>query len=187
MRKLLLVSIIILPALAGCNVFARQLPTPVPATSVPTVELPTATPSPTATATPVPSPVPSATLPPATQKPSGGTSGITSPAPRRIEFQTGAITATIQGSLGTNSIDYYVLRALGGQKMTVVATTASSQAHLLLQISGADGSPLKSMAAGAPNWTGVLPSTQDYLIAIAAEGGVPASYTLQVTIPPLGK
>ncbi len=181
MKAAYLLAILVMPVLVGCTGLVRQLPTPVPSTPVPTA-LPSATPSPIPTATPAPS----ATLTPETKKPSDVTP-TTATGPRRIQFATGAITHTVHASLATNKVDYYVLRALGGQKMSVVATPTSGQQTVLLQISGADGNPLKSMAAGGLSWSGVLPSTQDYTIAISTPDGSPAAYTLDITIPPLGK
>jgi hypothetical protein len=61
----------------------------------------------------------------------------------------------------------------------------SKQASLLLEISSADGQPLKTFGAGSSNWSGTLPKTQDYVIKIAAEDGSAALYTLQIAIPPL--
>lgn len=187
MKPWLVLAILSLPALAGCDVLFRPAPTLAPFTQVPELIAtiaPTETPNPTATLAPTPTSAPTNT-PPA-KKPAEVTPTATLGVPaRRVQFATGAITSTIQGNLTANKIDYYVLRALGGQTMTVVAT--STQGNVLLQISGADGNPLKSMAVGGPRWSGVLPSTQDYVIAISSESGAPASYTLQITIPPLAK
>ncbi len=102
-------------------------------------------------------------------------------APRRIQFPPGGITSTVQGNLGTNGLDVHVLRALAGQTMTVDVTASQP---MLLAVSGADGSVLKSSGAGGSGWTGVLPTTQDYMIAVSAATGAPTSYTLQITIPP---
>lgn len=80
-----------------------------------------------------------------------------------------------------NGIDQYVLRALAGQTMTINAF--SKQANLLLEISGADGQPLKTFGGGSSNWSRVLPKTQDYVIKIATDNGGTAIYTLLVAIP----
>ncbi len=103
----------------------------------------------------------------------------------RIRFRPGHTSATITSHLPVNGIDTYTLRALAGQTMTV--NVSSNQAHMLLQVSGADGNPLKTFGAGMPSWSGPLPATQDYLIAVATEDGGAADYTLEVVIPPLGR
>ncbi len=104
-----------------------------------------------------------------------------SAAPKRIQFPPGGITSTVQGNLGMNGLDVHVLRALAGQTMTVNITAPEP---VLLAVSGADGSVLKSSGAGGSSWSGPLPTTQDYMITISTATGAPTSYTLQITIPP---
>ncbi len=104
--------------------------------------------------------------------------------PRRISFQPGSTSAAVQGTLGQNGIDVYVLRVLAGQRMTVM--TASPQGNLLLSVSGADGQVLKSSGAGTANYSGIMPSTQDYYLTVTTATGTPANYSLQVIIPPPG-
>ncbi|MBI5031000.1 MAG: hypothetical protein HZB51_10770 [Chloroflexi bacterium] len=103
--------------------------------------------------------------------------------PKRIAFPPGGTSATLQGSLAPNGMDNYILRALAGQTMTVNVLT--SKVPLLLQITGVDGNPLKTFGAGSSNWSGILPTTQDYVIGIIAENASAATYALQITIPPL--
>lgn len=105
------------------------------------------------------------------------------PSARRIQFAPGSSSATLWGSLSPNGLDSYVLTALAGQTMTVDVIPTSGQP--LLSISGANGEVLKSAGVGSPSWSGILPLTQDYFIAVSAAGGGSAvNYTLQVTIPP---
>ena len=66
--------------------------------------------------------------------------------------------------------------------MAVNVIPNSGQA--LLSISGANGEVLKSTGAGTSSWSGVLPLTQDYFIAVSSANGGTMDYTLQVTIPP---
>jgi hypothetical protein len=184
----LFAMLILLLAAPACNTFQSVLPsaptsTPVPTrTAAPTLAAATATslpltmsPSPAAT----PTQVSAATV---TRAPAA--SGPGTSAARRIQFQSGGTSAELAGNLAANTIDRYVLRALGGQTLTV--EVSSSQGRMLLQISGADGNPLKTFGAGSSTWTGPLPSTQDYDIAIATESATAAAYTLRVAIPPLG-
>ncbi len=110
--------------------------------------------------------------------------GPPGPTPMRISFSPGGTSATVQGTLAPNGIDRYVLRALAGQ--TMVINFAPSQQNVTLSISGADGTVLASGAARIDTWKGQLPSTQDYYIAVLSNAEVVATYSLQVTIPPLG-
>lgn len=103
--------------------------------------------------------------------------------PRRITFQPGATTATMQGSTATSGMDRFVLRVLSGQTMTVNITSA--QNNVILIIYGADGNVLISDHAGATTWTGVIPTTQDYFIDTRSVGSNVVPFTLKVTIPPL--
>ncbi len=109
--------------------------------------------------------------------------GGAEPTPQRIQFASGATSATVTGRVAAGGADLYVLRALAGQTMDVTVLTPGSD--LFLEIYGKDGTPLKRAAVGGPSWTGILPATQDYFIKLIS-GGSPADYTLVVDIPPPG-
>jgi hypothetical protein len=104
------------------------------------------------------------------------------PAPKRISFAPGATTATMQGNLTATMPDVYVLRASAGQVMA--ARLAVSQGQATLMIAGADGTVLVPDRVKSTNSSGNLPSTQDYYIQVNPLVS-PATYSLQVTIPPL--
>jgi len=113
-------------------------------------------------------------------------SGTTSPytlqvtIPARITFKPGATSASVEGTLGAQDQDEYVLKASKGQKMT--ATIQSPRSDVLLEIYGfEDGQPLVRVPMGATTWTGVLPATQDYSIKAVAAGGS-TSYKMDVTV-----
>ena len=101
---------------------------------------------------------------------------------KRIRFQPGATTAIEQGSLAAGGMAHYVLAAMAGQIMSV--NISSSQGNMILAIWGVDGTVLISDHAGATDWSGPLPSTQDYYINVQSVGSATANYTLEVTIPP---
>lgn len=103
---------------------------------------------------------------------------------KRISFAPGATSASVQGNLAANSVDVYVLRVSGGQTIMVQTNSATA---LWLTVNGADGAVLKAMGAGTANWSGVAPTTQDYFLTLGSQNQAAASYTLQVTIPPLGQ
>jgi hypothetical protein len=105
--------------------------------------------------------------------------------PVRIRFAPGATSAEVEGSLAVNGVRHYALRALAGQRMIIAPHATQGQVGLV--ISGADGQVLQSGRVGCPGgvYDGILPTTQDYLISVRAEGGTGADYTLEITIPPL--
>lgn len=107
----------------------------------------------------------------------------TSPQPRRITFAPGAISAAVQGSIPAGNIERLVLRAQAGQTMTV-SVASNPPDKVIVVIFGADGSVLISDHATTPTWSGVLPTTQDYIIDLKPFAGMAADYTLTVTIPP---
>jgi hypothetical protein len=105
--------------------------------------------------------------------------------PIRIRFATGATSAEVEGSLAAGDMRQYVLHALAGQRMIV--DPRATQGQVKLTISGTDGQVLLSGNVGRPGgvYDGILPTTQDYLITVQAEGGTGADYVLEITIPPL--
>ncbi|HLF26633.1 MAG TPA: hypothetical protein VJG32_09870 [Anaerolineae bacterium] len=100
--------------------------------------------------------------------------------PRVIQFAPGAISAVIDDFVPAMQTQFYTLRALAGQTMTV--NLVSPNNDVLLTIYGLDdGQPLVRSASGATSWTGQLPATQDYMIQAGARGGS-TNYSLQITI-----
>lgn len=102
--------------------------------------------------------------------------------PVRITFDPGATTTQLEATIPANRTRHYVIRALGDQTMTFNTTTGQGQ--IIAIVYGADGAVLQTDHAGAPDFSGTLPSSQDYLINLRAVGGVPASVTIDLTIPP---
>jgi hypothetical protein len=100
--------------------------------------------------------------------------------PRRIQFQPGAISASVNGSVSAHAVTSYILGAQAGQTMTV---TLTSPAHnVLLTIYGLDdGSPLVRYVSGASSWSGTLPATQDYVVEAFATGNT-STFTLKATV-----
>lgn len=142
-----------------------------------TLQPPTATvPPPAATATPLPV-IPTATLPVPTATAALPTN---TPEPVRITFAPGATSSTIQGNLGPQSVDRYVLSAQANQLMEVNVTATAPNVRLF--VLGSDGVVLKSGLIGPPSFRGVLPTTQDYLIFVTADGQA-TPYTLSIAIP----
>lgn len=102
-------------------------------------------------------------------------------APAPLAFAPGGTSLAVQGSVGPNQIQYYVLPAQANQ--FAIVTINSPEGSVLLTMYGLqDGQPLTRSASGSPTYQGVLPATQDYMIQ-AVSSGVAANYTLQVIIP----
>jgi hypothetical protein len=105
------------------------------------------------------------------------------PDTRRIVFPLGASSAAVHGQVEATGTDYWVLTAQAGQTMSANLSFASGQAILIVW--GADGTVLFSDHAESSTFTGVLPVTQDYFIAVRGNPNSSTVYTLNINIPPL--
>jgi hypothetical protein len=106
------------------------------------------------------------------------------PSPERISFGPGQTTAVRSGVLPAGGVKQYVFKALAGQTATLLLTRPpGSDANFSVR-GASDGVLYKSPADPAREWSFQLPRTQDYLISVASSGET--SYTLELTIPPLG-
>jgi putative hemolysin len=102
----------------------------------------------------------------------------------RIRFAAGGTSATVPGNIGPGQVRQYVLGASAGQTMAV--SVASPNNDVVLAIWGADGTVLLSDHAGATEWQGPLPATQDYFIGLSG-AAAQTLYRLSVVIPPVGQ
>jgi hypothetical protein len=98
--------------------------------------------------------------------------------PQVIRFQSGAYSGSVFTWLAAGHTQYYSLSAAQGQTMQVVISPSTG---LQLTVYGVDGTVLKSGSSGGASFTGDLPSTQDYILAVRAPS-YSVSYTLKVTI-----
>ncbi len=98
--------------------------------------------------------------------------------PSRITFATGGTSAIVQGHLGANTKQVYLLGAGASQTLEV---TLSGSSGLTLAIFGADGSTLRSASSNL-SFRGVLSKTQDYRLVVAS-GSSATDYSLSVDIP----
>ncbi len=101
----------------------------------------------------------------------------------RIRFAAGGTSASVPGNIGPGEVRRYVLAASEGQSMTVRVDAPSP---LTLAVWGADGTVLLSDHAGASQWQGVLPATQDYYVGVSG-ATEPTLFRLLVSIPPLAQ
>lgn len=99
--------------------------------------------------------------------------------PVRISFARGTTEGGVDGMLPAYSRNYYVLGAQAGQLMMV---DVAPSAGLKLSIQGLDGAVLLSGMGESTSYTGLLPSTQDYMISVHTAGSA-AHYNVNVRIP----
>src|SRR5205085_10231740 len=93
---------------------------------------------------------------------------------KRITFPPGTFASTVVGQVTSGNVNEYVLKANGGQRMLVdVAPTSASAQPVVLSVVGADGTVLLSSMPGASNFSGMLPSSQDYFLKVTGGSDIP--------------
>lgn len=107
--------------------------------------------------------------------------GLSVTIPVRISFAPGAVSAQVQGTTSESRVVTYLLKAMGGQTMTVNLTAPPNSAGITIY-GLQDGQPLVRSQSGATSWTGQLPMTQDYVIQVVPFGNGTVNYTLDVTV-----
>jgi hypothetical protein len=108
-----------------------------------------------------------------------------SPARMRVEFASGTTSnSSAYRELAAGGFDEYILGALKGQELAVDAApyTFADAGNFVVSVIGMDGSVLVAESAQLQSWTGVLPTSQDYVIRVTNRGNA-AQYRLNVTIP----
>lgn len=177
--KLLTIATLLL---VGCSQTAPPNP------SDTTTASPTTSPPETSSPTPTPVPAVPNTAP---TKPSESASPTVSPSlpsatgaiddQKRIQFQAGATTATVEGTLTAKKIDRYTFDAKAGQSASV--SIASPRQDVLLTIVDPQGSPIQRYQSGSSSWSGKLPTDGVYIVDVVATGET-SNYTLTVSIQP---
>ncbi len=101
------------------------------------------------------------------------------PRPERIQFATGATSASVSGTLPAFSQKQYLLRALAGQEMSIQSWGSGPYRYTL---QAGDGTRLGETDGGY-SLVRTLPSTQDYLITLQTPTDVsPVNYGLLVSV-----
>lgn len=100
--------------------------------------------------------------------------------PARISFASGGTSTEIADNLSVNDARNYVLHALAGQRMAI--TLLATRGRVRLVISGVDGQVLLNGRVAGNSYDDIVTTTQDYLIAVLAEGETGADYKLEVAI-----
>ena len=103
--------------------------------------------------------------------------GESKPAFRRVQFQRGSSSATVQGKASIALPDTFLVGARAGQVMSVQLTAPRKSVRFLVM------SPKTTslIADNARTWTGTLPETGDYHIIVDADerGG---TYSMTISI-----
>jgi len=97
---------------------------------------------------------------------------------RRVSFPRGRTTAILRGAVRRGVSHDYLLRARGGQGMTVHLTASGDVSFSIMSPNG------NSLADFVSDWSGELPGSGDYRINVLppTRNSNPAQYTLEVTI-----
>ncbi|MBU0510755.1 MAG: hypothetical protein KJ638_03505 [Chloroflexi bacterium] len=101
--------------------------------------------------------------------------------PSRIQFEPGAISATVSGRTVEGYIASYVLAAQGGQTMNIVLVPNPNAAALTVW-GFSDGQPYMRAQMGSTTFNMQLPSTQDYIIDVVPQGGQEVDFTMTIEI-----
>ena len=100
---------------------------------------------------------------------------------KRIKFAKGKSSAVLANSVIRGDEDTYLIRAKGGQKMSVKISSVERNAAFFIEKPG--GGFLENAGEGDDQtiWKGTLPGDGDYKIIVAGTRGN-ATYKLSVTI-----
>jgi hypothetical protein len=102
------------------------------------------------------------------------------PAPERIRFNRGAVSAQVTGYLPSAANKVYLLSARAGQVMTVESWSGGGPFRFT--VAEENGTWLGA-ANGGERWSGTLPRTQDYRITLYSPADAPSTtYGLLITI-----
>jgi len=89
--------------------------------------------------------------------------------PARVVFASGAITTSVNATIGARDITTFLMRALQGQNLSV--KIISTVGDVYLTIYGLqDGNPYVRSVTGQTSYSFTLPSTQDYVIQCVNTG-----------------
>lgn len=107
------------------------------------------------------------------------------PAPQRIQFAPGAISATVDGQLTPQQRNAYLFRSQAGQMVIIEIHSTDGRANFMLN-GVEDGQPYKRLEDEQRLWSARLPLTQDYLLTVAAPAdALITEYSLELIIESL--
>ena len=106
---------------------------------------------------------------------------LTVTVPWRLQFATGADSATVSGDTVAGYNVSYTVYALKGQKMRVDLENLSSKASLSI-LGFTDGKHYVRPDEGQKSFQFTLPTTQDYVISVVPMDGLVLSYVMTIKI-----
>jgi hypothetical protein len=95
------------------------------------------------------------------------------------QFASGSTSVTLNGTTVNGYVFSYAFYCTSGQTMSTSLNVPSTTA--ILDVFGLATGPLLSSSANATTWSGVLPSTQDYVVEVIPHNGQEVNYTLTVS------
>ena len=100
--------------------------------------------------------------------------------PRRLQLESDTHRTAVSGSVTAQAQARYLLHGEAGQHLTVEIDSAARSAQFGL-VGVEDQQTYKWVYDGASAWSGILPSTQDYLLILDSQAGT-SDYDLVVTM-----
>ncbi len=97
---------------------------------------------------------------------------------RAVVFEDGATTIGVAGNVTEGDDEIFVVSGTEGQSLTVFIV----EGNVSYTVTGVDGTEVKS-TDDPSNWTGTLPTTQNYRITVVTNGG-DTSYWMSLELPP---
>ena len=99
--------------------------------------------------------------------------------PLPVAFAAGATSTTLTGTTVNGYLFSYALNCAAGQTMT--ASLAQPASTATIDIYGIITGTLVDASAGFASWSGILPSTQDYVVEVVPANNQVVNYTLTVS------
>lgn len=87
-----------------------------------------------------------------------------------VQFAKGASSSTVKGVVKGSANEDYVLRAAGGQSMTVKLTAKSTLIYFNVLKKSADEAIFVGSKEGKNNWSGPLADGGDYIVRVYTMG-----------------
>ena len=111
------------------------------------------------------------------------TEAIEQPQSNTIHFKPGNSATLIEGTVASGKQITYTLSANAGQKMTLNITSFKNNANFRIYPGNVENKPLPGAQSGAAikHWTGRLPDTGKYIIAVGSKQDQ-ATYQLYVAV-----
>lgn len=103
---------------------------------------------------------------------------------KRVQFEPGKTSATLEGTVTDRATPVYVLRAGKGQKLTARVSGSTPNNDVVLTITSPSGKSLigEEGADYDTHWSGVLKESGDFKITVAMIESTRSAYTLELSL-----